>query len=101
MPIARLSWRPVFVRLSHPAPFGTHLAIARCSPAFPDRLRIGDVPYPRYKRRGVRAWRNGRRTGLKRTLSARRETADVELLKFGETFTGNPEPSPAMGRCRD
>ena len=46
------------------------------------------------------AWRNGRRTGLS-GLSAPRETAGVELPKFGETFTGNPEPSPAMGRCRD
>ena len=26
-------------------------------------------------------------------MSARRETGDAELLKFGETFTGNPEPS--------
>jgi hypothetical protein len=26
-------------------------------------------------------------------LSARREIGDVELLKFGETLTGNPEPS--------
>jgi hypothetical protein len=32
------------------------------------------------------------------------ETGDVELLKFGETFNGNPEPSPVRyqpGRCRD
>jgi hypothetical protein len=28
----------------------------------------------------------GRRTGLDANLSARRETGDVELLKFGETF---------------
>ena len=28
----------------------------------------------------------GRRNGLKANLSARRETGDVELLKFGETF---------------
>ena len=27
----------------------------------------------------------GRRTGLNRDLSARRETGDAELLKFGET----------------
>ena len=27
----------------------------------------------------------GRRTGLNRNLSARRETGDAELLKFGET----------------
>ena len=33
-----------------------------------------------------RAWRNGRRNGLERHLSAQRETADAELLKFGETF---------------
>jgi hypothetical protein len=26
-------------------------------------------------------------------LSARRETGDAELLKFGETLTGDPEPS--------
>jgi len=33
-----------------------------------------------------------------------RETGDAELLKFGETLNGNPEPSPARrrpGRCRD
>lgn len=35
----------------------------------------------------------GRRNGLKPTLSALRETGDVELPKFGETFNGNPEPS--------
>lgn len=34
-------------------------------------------------------------------LSARGETRDVELLKFGETLAGNPEPSPFTGRCRD
>jgi hypothetical protein len=28
-------------------------------------------------------------------LSARGETRDVELLKFGEPFTGDPEPSQA------
>src|SRR5271169_6258061 len=33
----------------------------------------------------TRAWRNGRRNGLKAFLSARRETADAELLKVGET----------------
>ena len=50
----------------------------------------------------MRAWRNGRRSGLKR-LSAHRETDGVELLKFGETCNGNPEPSPEapLGRCRD
>ncbi len=32
----------------------------------------------------LRAWRNGRRSGLKR-LSAHRETEGVELLKVGET----------------
>jgi hypothetical protein len=31
-------------------------------------------------------------------LSARRETDDAELLKVGETFTGNPEPSPDFGK---
>jgi hypothetical protein len=33
-----------------------------------------------------------------------RETGDAELLKFGETLNGNPEPSPENfqpGRCRD
>ena len=54
----------------------------------------------RYKKAGVRAWRNGRRTGLK-PLSAQQEIAGVELPKFGETFAGNPEPSPKWGRCRD
>ena len=34
---------------------------------------------------GVRVWRNGRRTGLKVTLSAHRETSGVELLKVGGT----------------
>jgi hypothetical protein len=32
------------------------------------------------------------------------ETGDAELLKFGETLNGNPEPSPEghqPGRCRD
>jgi len=33
------------------------------------------------------------------------ETGDAELLKFGETWNGNPEPSPdgkrRPGRCRD
>jgi hypothetical protein len=43
---------------------------------------------------GARAWRNGIRSGLKENLSARRETGDAELLKFGETLKGNPEPSP-------
>jgi hypothetical protein len=52
----------------------------------------------------ARAWRNGIRSGLKENLSARRETGDAELLKFGETSNGNPEPSPERhqpGRCRD
>ena len=31
---------------------------------------------------------------LSENLSARRETVDAELLKFGETCNGNPEPSP-------
>jgi hypothetical protein len=43
----------------------------------------------------------GRRNGLKPILSAFRETGDAELPKFGETLNGNPEPSPATGRCRD
>ncbi len=46
----------------------------------------------------MRPWRNGRRCGLKRKLSALGEIQDVELLKVGETFkshmtNGNPEPS--------
>jgi len=36
----------------------------------------------------------GRRIGLK-PLSALGETPGAELLKVGETFTGNPEPSPS------
>ena len=36
----------------------------------------------------------GRRNGLRRNdLSALGETPDVEPLKFGEPFTGDPEPS--------
>lgn len=35
--------------------------------------------------RDVRAWRNGRRNGLRTSLSALRETGGAELLKFGET----------------
>jgi hypothetical protein len=38
----------------------------------------------------------GRRIGLK-PLSALGETQGAELLKVGETFTGNPEPSPRQG----
>ncbi len=34
-------------------------------------------------------------------LSALVETPGVELLKVGEGFTANPEPSPVTGRCRD
>ena len=34
-------------------------------------------------------------------LSAQGEIPEVELPKFGETFAGNPEPSPNWGRCRD
>ena len=44
-------------------------------------------------RTATRAWRNGIRSGLKENLSARRETGDVELPKFGEPCNGNPEPS--------
>src|SRR5215469_13489202 len=42
----------------------------------------------------TRAWRNGRRSGLEKNLSARWETS----------LDGNPEPSPVRnkpGRCRD
>jgi hypothetical protein len=52
----------------------------------------------------ARAWRNGIRSGLMEDLSARMETGDTELLEFGETLNGNPEPSPESyqpGRCRD
>ena len=40
-------------------------------------------------------------TDLNTPLSACRETGGAELLKVGETFAGNPEPSLARGRCRD
>ena len=30
-----------------------------------------------------------------------RETGDVELLKFGETLNGNPEPIPVMYSSRE
>jgi len=50
----------------------------------------------------------GRRNGLKRNLSARRETGDAELLKFGEPCNmaipsqALPEKSTLRpGRCRD
>jgi len=33
----------------------------------------------------TRAWRNGRRSGLEKNLSARWETGDAEPLKVGET----------------
>jgi hypothetical protein len=38
---------------------------------------------------------------LNANLSARRETGDAELLKFGETCNGNPEPSPAKKSSRE
>jgi hypothetical protein len=38
---------------------------------------------------------------LRENLSARRETGDAELLKFGETCNGNPEPSPAKESSRE
>ena len=63
-------------------------------------VKSGDVPYHEYDGR-ARAWRNGIRSGLKENLSARPEIGDAELLKFGETLNGNPEPSPDTGRCRD
>jgi hypothetical protein len=56
-------------------------------------VKSGNVPYHEYDSR-ARAWRNGIRSGLKENLSARLETGDAELLKFGETLNGNPEPSP-------
>ena len=37
------------------------------------------------------------RTGLDRNLSARRETGDAELLKFGETF-GKDMAIPSQAR---
>ena len=33
-------------------------------------------------------------TDLRKHLSARRETGDAELPRFGEPCNGNPEPSP-------
>ena len=63
--------------------------------------------YPMIERQSdsrARAWRNGIRSGLKESLSARREIGDAELPKFGETLNDNPEPSPERnqpGRCRD
>jgi hypothetical protein len=56
-------------------------------------VKSGNVPYHEKDSR-ARAWRNGIRSGLKENLSARRETGDAALLKFGETSNGNPEPSP-------
>ena len=44
-----------------------------------------------------RAWRNGRRTGLER-LSARQETAGVELPKFGETLQRQSRAKPVNGK---
>src|SRR5947208_4370388 len=49
------------------------------------------------------AWRNGRRSGLEGNLSARRETGDAELPKFGEPChmaipsQARPEPSSREG----
>ena len=41
----------------------------------------------------------GRRNRLKRSgMSAPVETPGVELLKFGESFTADPEPSPRSGK---
>src|SRR5260370_14062464 len=59
-------------------------------------VNSGKVPYHKIAeiRQPARAWRNGIRSGLKENLSARLETGDAELLKFGETLNGNPEPSP-------
>src|SRR5947208_15724041 len=51
----------------------------------------------------ARAWRNGRRSGLEGNLSARRETGDAELPKFGESShmaipsQARPEPSSREG----
>src|SRR5436309_314403 len=51
----------------------------------------------------TRAWRNGRRSGLEGNLSARRETGDAELPKFGEPChmaipsQARPEPSSREG----
>ncbi len=51
----------------------------------------------------ARAWRNGRRSGLEGNLSARRETGDAELPKFGESChmaipsQARPEPSSREG----
>src|SRR5437667_10286044 len=51
----------------------------------------------------ARAWRNGRRSGLEGNLSARWETGDAELPKFGEPChmaipsQARPEPSSREG----
>src|SRR5436309_990117 len=42
----------------------------------------------------ARAWRNGIRSGLKKYLSARRETGDAELLKVGETSKWQSRAKP-------
>ena len=47
----------------------------------------------------VRAWRNGRRGGLRPNLSAPREIWGAELLKFGETFQmAIPSQAPERGK---
>jgi hypothetical protein len=36
-----------------------------------------------------------------RSLDTTLETARVNALEVGEPFTGDAEPSPVRGRCRD
>jgi hypothetical protein len=52
----------------------------------------------------ARAWRNGRRGGLRLDLSDRRETGDAELLKVEETCSmaiPSQARNDASGRCRN
>ena len=60
------------------------------------RCKPGWKPYDQL-RRWSECGRGGMAdaTDLSHNLSARRETGDAELPKFGETCDGNPEPSPA------
>ena len=85
-----------------------------CSPPHPWRSRRAPTPPLKLSclkpyTSGVssaldaRAWRNGRRSGLEGNLSARWETGDAELPKFGEPChmaipsQARPEPSSREG----
>jgi hypothetical protein len=73
----------------------------------PCPLSFAKTPLPPYDPCSTvvtqRAWRNGRRSGLEENLSARRETGDAELPKFGEPChmaipsQARPEPSSREG----